>query len=173
LLRDDAAECHERPWTIGLGECLPEERQRDAPGRLQWARGGTDRVERCRMMILPGGAVPGECGSTPPASRAPGHRLSVAAPRVHKGELQVRSVCVFCNSYKGTDIAGLDRPRRRPTPLFNPRRHEWARHFRWEGGYLIGRTPIGRVTVSALKINNPLRVELREELIEEGLFPPK
>jgi hypothetical protein len=81
--------------------------------------------------------------------------------------------CFYCNSYKGTDIAGLDRPRRRPTPLFNPRRHKWARHFRWEGGYLIGRTPIGRVTVSVLKINNPLRVELREELIEEGLFPPE
>ena len=28
---------------IGLGECLPEVRQRDAPGRLRWARGGTGR----------------------------------------------------------------------------------------------------------------------------------
>ena len=39
LLSDDAAEGQERPMAIGLGECLPEVRQRDAPGRLRW-RGG-------------------------------------------------------------------------------------------------------------------------------------
>ena len=38
--------------------------------------------------------------------------------------------------------------------------------------YLIGVTPIGRITVELLKINDPFRVELREELIAEGLFPP-
>jgi hypothetical protein len=34
------------------------------------------------------------------------------------------------------------------------------------------RTPIGRVTVTVVHINDPFRVELREGLIEEGLFPP-
>jgi len=58
------------------------------------------------------------------------------------------------------------------TPLFNPRRHKWARHFRWQGAYLIGRTPVGRVTVALLHINDEYRVELREGLIEEGVFPP-
>jgi len=57
-------------------------------------------------------------------------------------------------------------------PLFNPRRQKWATHFRWDGPVLIGRTAIGRVTVTLLRINDPLRVELREELIEEGVFPP-
>jgi hypothetical protein len=80
--------------------------------------------------------------------------------------------CFYCNTYKGTDIAGRDRHTRKLTPLFNPRRHKWARHFRWEGAYLVGRTPIGRVTVTLLKINRPLRVEFREKLIAEGLFPP-
>jgi hypothetical protein len=56
-------------------------------------------------------------------------------------------------------------------PLFNPRRHRWERHFHWEGPYLVGRTAIGRVTIEVLKINAALRIELREELIEEGLFP--
>jgi hypothetical protein len=28
------------------------------------------------------------------------------------------------------------------------------------------------VTVAVLNINDPFRVELREELIEEGIFPP-
>ena len=41
-----------------------------------------------------------------------------------------------------------------------------------EGAYLIGRTPVGRVTVAVLGINDPFRVALREALIEEGVFPP-
>ena len=37
----------------------------------------------------------------------------------------------------------------------------------------IGRTPIGRVTVELLRINDPFRVEFREELMAEELFPPE
>jgi hypothetical protein len=58
-------------------------------------------------------------------------------------------------------------------PAPSPRRHKWATHFRWEGPYLIGRTAIGRVTVALLHINDEYRVELREMLIEEGVFPPE
>lgn len=79
--------------------------------------------------------------------------------------------CFYCNSFKGSDIGGLDRKTRKLTPLFNPRRQKWGRHFRWQGATLIGRTPIGRVTVAVLNINDPFRIELREGLIEEGLFP--
>lgn len=81
--------------------------------------------------------------------------------------------CFRCNSFKGSDIAGRDPKTRRLTPLFNPRRHKWAKHFRWEGAYLVGRSPIGRVTVAVLQINDSFRVELREELMEEGIFPPE
>jgi hypothetical protein len=80
--------------------------------------------------------------------------------------------CFRCNSSKGSDISGRDPKTRRLTPLFNPRRHKWTRHFCWKGAYLAGRTPIGRVTVAVLNINDAIRVELREGLIEEGLFPP-
>ena len=61
------------------------------------------------MMILRGEPVPGEAGSNPPASGAPEPRLWGAARRIDKAELRVQSVCVFCNSFKGSDIAGLDR----------------------------------------------------------------
>jgi len=57
------------------------------------------------------------------------------------------------------------------TPLFNPRRHRWARHFRWRGAYVIGRTPIGRVTVAVLNMNGEFLVRLRQALIEDRLFP--
>jgi len=79
--------------------------------------------------------------------------------------------CFYCNSFKGSDIASRDVKTRQLTPLFNPRRHTWARHFRWRGAYLVGRTAVGRVTVALLNINDPLRVELREGLIDEGVFP--
>jgi hypothetical protein len=36
---------------------------------------------------------------------------------------------------------------------------------------LVGRTAVGRTTISVLRINLPDRVRLRRELIEEGVFP--
>jgi 5-methylcytosine-specific restriction endonuclease McrA len=78
--------------------------------------------------------------------------------------------CFRCNSFKGSDISSIDVVTRKLTPLFNPRRHKWTTHFRWKGARLIGRTPIGRITVALLQINDELRVELRESLIAEGLF---
>ncbi len=81
--------------------------------------------------------------------------------------------CAHCNGFKGSDIAGRDPKTRKLTPFFHPRRHKWAYHFGWEGPYLRGRSAIGRVTVSLFNINNVFRVELREELIEEGVFPPQ
>ena len=81
-------------------------------------------------------------------------------------------ICYYCNSFKGSDLTSLDAVTRKITPLFNPRRHKWSKHFRWEGPYLVGRTAIGRVTVALLHINDEYRVELREMLIEAGEFPP-
>lgn len=57
-------------------------------------------------------------------------------------------------------------------PLFNPRRHKWRRHFRWNGPRLVGLTLIGRVTVAVLGINFDYRVAFRQGLIDEGMFPP-
>jgi len=95
--------------------------------------------------------------------------------RKHGGPTAAGNLCLscfYCNSFKGSDLSGLDPKTRRLTPLFHPRRHKWTTHFRWEGPYLIGRTPIGRVTVALFHINDEYRVELREALIEEEIFPP-
>jgi hypothetical protein len=82
--------------------------------------------------------------------------------------------CLHCNRHKGPNLAGIDRAtsRTKLVRLYNPRRHKWSRHFRWEGPFIVGRTPIGRVTVNLLAMNEPLRLALREALIEEGVFPP-
>ena len=95
--------------------------------------------------------------------------------RKHNGRTTASNLCLicfYCNSFKGSDISSLDPRTRKLTPLFNPRRRKWAAHFRWEGPILIGRTPVGRVTVALLHINDEYRIELREGLIAEGVFPP-
>ena len=80
-------------------------------------------------------------------------------------------VCFYCNSFKGSDIAGLDPLTNRLTRLFNPRRQRWDRHFRWNGAALVGRTAIGRTTIRVLQINCEAAITVRESLIAEGLFP--
>ena len=95
--------------------------------------------------------------------------------RKHEGPTVLHNLALSCfhdNSHKGSNIAGLAPKTRKLMPLFNPRRQQWSRHFRWQGPYLIGRTPVGRVTVAVLNMNDPFRVELREGLIADGLFPP-
>jgi hypothetical protein len=81
-------------------------------------------------------------------------------------------VCSFCNLHKGPNLTGIDPRTRKIARLFHPRRMKWARHFRWEGPRLVGRTPIGRATIAVLDMNHEERVELRQSLVEEGSFPP-
>jgi hypothetical protein len=95
--------------------------------------------------------------------------------RKHRGPTIASNLCLACfacNSHKGPNVAGIDPETGRVVPLFNPRRHKWARHFRWDGPELVGRTPAGRATVAVLEINLPYRVAFRQGLIDEGIFPP-
>ena len=96
--------------------------------------------------------------------------------RQHGGATRLGNLALSClhvNSHKGPNIAGIDPLTRNLTKLFNPRRHEWKRHFRWNGPNLIGRIAIGRATVVVvLAMNHPDVIRVRRSLIEEGLFPP-
>jgi hypothetical protein len=93
----------------------------------------------------------------------------------HRGADRAGNLCLACfacNNHKGANISGVDSITKKIVPLFNPRRHRWHRHFRWDGPVLVGLTAIGRATVVVLEINLDYRVDLREGLIEEGVFPP-
>ncbi len=112
---------------------------------------------------------------TPQAADEIAFQIDHVIARKHGGPSTADNLCLscfHCNSSKGSDIATLSPRTRKLVALFNPRRQEWSRHFWWKGAYLVGRTEAGRATVVLLKINDPLRVELREGLIEEGAFPP-
>lgn len=92
----------------------------------------------------------------------------------HEGETSLENLayaCLHCNSFKGPNIAGRDQESQTTVRLFNPRQDSWNDHFEWDGAALQGRTPIGRATISVLRINLGYRVALRGSLLEEGVFP--
>ncbi|HVS33963.1 MAG TPA: HNH endonuclease signature motif containing protein [Gemmataceae bacterium] len=80
--------------------------------------------------------------------------------------------CLADNNHKGPNLAGVDPRSGKKVWLFNPRRHRWGRHFRWQGPVLVGRTPMGRATIAVLGINLPHRIDQRAALIAESAFPP-
>ncbi len=94
----------------------------------------------------------------------------------HGGKTIATNLALACfadNHHKGPNLSGIDPKTRKRVWLFNPRRHRWARHFRWDGPILVGRTAVGRATITVLGMNLAHRVRHRAELIEEGVFPPE
>lgn len=69
--------------------------------------------------------------------------------------------CYHCNCRKGPNLTAIDPQSGRVVPLFHPRQHAWAEHFALAGDVVEGRTPIGRATMSLLRMNAPDRRRLR------------
>jgi len=78
--------------------------------------------------------------------------------------------CHFCNRKKGPNLAGIDPVTSQITVLFHPRRDSWDDHFRWDGPFIEGLSPVGRATVSVLALNDGKRMRLRLQLLEKGLL---
>ena len=78
--------------------------------------------------------------------------------------------CCFCNRYKGPNLSGVDPDSNRVVRLFHPRENVWAEHFAWNGPRLVGRTPIGRATIQALRLNRADAVAVRQLLMHEGVY---
>jgi hypothetical protein len=94
----------------------------------------------------------------------------------HGGRTVAGNLALACfadNHHKGPNLAGIDPKTRKRSWLFNPRRHKWDRHFRWDGPVLVGRTAVGRATIAVLGINLAHRLRQRAQLIAEGVFPPE
>jgi hypothetical protein len=126
--------------------------------RLVWRRAGR-RCEYCRI---------------PQAFDESPFEIDHVIARKHGGLSVAGNLalsCFRCNSFKGPNVGGLDPLTRDLTPLFNPRRDRWNRHFRWKGALLIGRTNVGRATIEVPNMNHVLRIKVRDRLIEDGVFP--
>lgn len=79
--------------------------------------------------------------------------------------------CLSCNRYQGSDLTSIDPMNGEITPLFNPRSQSWTDHFKLEDGYIVGLTAIGRTTIFLLKLNDLTRVQIRQALIMQKLYP--
>lgn len=82
--------------------------------------------------------------------------------------------CQGCNNHKYDHTEAADPVSGELVPLYNPRRDRWADHFAWSSDTLsiIGLSPTGRATVSALALNRPGVVNLRRLLVAVAEHPP-
>jgi len=81
--------------------------------------------------------------------------------------------CPACNRNKGARQIAPDPETGKLVPLFNPRQQVWSSHFKWseDAVRIIGRTPIGRATVEALRMNRPQMIRLRTIWKKLGYWP--
>jgi HNH endonuclease len=115
-----------------------------------------NRCEYCRM---------------PESASRFAHVLDHIIARQHGGKTELSNLalcCGRCNQFKGPNIAGIDPVSGQIIRLFNPREDRWPDHFEYQDVELIGRTAIGRATVTVLAINMPIRIAARRAIMDAG-----
>lgn len=91
----------------------------------------------------------------------------------HGGRTEMSNLawsCFACNSFKGSNISGIDPATGNLVRLFHPRNDDWILHFTFDGPVIVGKTEVGRGTIQALRLNDLHATEVRLELMEEDLF---
>ncbi|HKP37981.1 MAG TPA: HNH endonuclease signature motif containing protein [Pyrinomonadaceae bacterium] len=94
--------------------------------------------------------------------------------RKHGGSSELENLalaCVFCNRFKGSDIASLKPGTSELVPLYNPRTNRWREHFQFNGVFIESLTDIGEATVRILRLNNDDQILEREVLGKRGRYP--
>ncbi|MEW6209401.1 MAG: HNH endonuclease signature motif containing protein [Acidobacteriota bacterium] len=104
---------------------------------------------------------------------ADSHQVDHVVALKHGGQTtsdNLALACTYCNRHKGSDLTTIDPIDGSLVTLFNPRAQEWGEHFALAGALLTGLTPTGRVTIVLLRMNDPVRVDQRRQLIEDGRY---
>ena len=94
--------------------------------------------------------------------------------RKHDGRTESSNLalsCARCNRAKGSDIGSLDPATSHFSRLFNPRTDRWEEHFALDGARLVSSTPVGRVTLTLLHLNDTDRMIERALLQQIGEYP--
>jgi len=99
-------------------------------------------------------------------------------PRSRGGETiadNLSLACVACNGHKHARTHAIDPESGAEVPLFDPRHQRWLDHFSWspDGTEIMGRTPTGRATIVALRLNDALIVGARSLWAGMGVHPPQ
>ncbi|MBL1176773.1 HNH endonuclease [Pantanalinema sp. GBBB05] len=98
-------------------------------------------------------------------------------PQSKGGNTSFENVCLACrscNEYKSDSTEAQDPLTGEIVPLFNPRAQQWSEHFVWslDATRVEGQTPVGRATIAALRMNNPVIVAARSRWVISGWHPP-
>jgi hypothetical protein len=98
-------------------------------------------------------------------------------PRAKSGETVLENLCLACpscNRYKNIQQTAIDPQTKQNVPLFHPQKDSWQAHFSWHehGTEIIGLTPTGRATISALRMNRPQLVRVRKMWVAMAEHPP-
>ena len=80
--------------------------------------------------------------------------------------------CVSCSLRKGARRELKDLETGETVFVFNPRQQEWKKHFDWNGVELVGLTPTGRSTITALDLKRLTMLAIRAEEELLGRHPP-
>jgi hypothetical protein len=120
------------------------------------------------------------CGYCRTPESIAGFRLSIEhlIPESAGGETIEENLwlaCHACNEFKGSRVHSRDPETGRRQPLWNPRQQSWDDPFYWsdDGTEIIGATPCGRATVTALRLNRPELVAARWLWVQVGWWPPR
>lgn len=81
--------------------------------------------------------------------------------------------CRSCNLWKAAHLRGLDPESQTEVRLFHPREDDWELHFsvNLASSEVHGRTPIGRATITRLRMNHNAQRAARQQWMRLGLFP--
>lgn len=110
----------------------------------------------------------------PEARAAFSHQVDHIISRKHGGGSGLDNLalcCIFCNRYKGSDIAAIDPRTGEVVRLFHPRLEQWSDHFRICGAIIEPLTLQGDVTTRLLRFNQAQRVAERALLQATGYYP--
>lgn len=111
-------------------------------------------------------------------------RLTVAVfefehiiPRSAGGKTVFENLCLACptcNRCKADRTTARDTSTQKTVPLFHPLHDRWLDHFAWneDSTAIVGLTPTGRATISALKMNRPQLLRMRRMWVSMGEHPP-
>ena len=94
--------------------------------------------------------------------------------RKHGGSSELENLalaCVFCNRYKGSDIASITPETGELVRLYNPRTMRWSEHFRLNGVVIESLTEIGEATLRILQMNHEDQILERQVLYQRGRYP--
>ncbi|MDY7013926.1 MAG: HNH endonuclease signature motif containing protein [Cyanobacteriota bacterium] len=82
--------------------------------------------------------------------------------------------CFHCNRKKSNKTTAIEPQSNTEVSLFNPRQERWNHHFIWssDGLFIVGLTPIGKATITALALNRERVINIRAVDKTVGRHPP-